>query len=74
MARPSKNGTKSDVFRRTDGTAAVNWSCAISNRGSFIGWSSDDEEQSGESNGLGIPDVFVRFMGGSDEGLGGDLG
>ena len=71
----SKEGRTSDTeFRRKDGTAAFNWSCAISNRGNFIGWTSDDEDQSGESNGRGIPDVFVRFMGGSDEGLGGDLG
>ena len=52
-----------------DGTQSFNWSCGISNRGNFIGFTSDEENQSGETNGRSIPDVFVRFMGGSDEGL-----
>ena len=61
-------------FTRADNTPAFNWSCAISNRGNFIGWTSDEELKSGEANGAAIPDMFLRFMGASDEGLGGDLG
>lgn len=64
----------STELKRDDGTAAFNWSCAISNRGNFIGFTSDTEHQSGEQNGRAIPDVFLRFMGGSDEGLGGGTG
>jgi hypothetical protein len=52
-----------------DGTQSFNWSCGISNRGNLIGFTSDEENQSGETNGKAIPDMFVRFMGGSDEGL-----
>jgi len=66
----SREGTlKSSEFKRDDNSAAFNWSCAISNRGNYIAWSSDDEHQAGESNGRGIADMFLRFMGGSDEGL-----
>lgn len=65
---------KDTELRRDDKTAAFNWSCAISNRGNFIGFTSDTEHQAGETNGRAIPDMFMRFMGGSDEGLGGDLG
>ena len=71
----SKEGRlKNTELRHDDQTAAFNWSCAISNRGNFIGFTSDTEHQAGETNGRGIPDMFIRFMGGSDEGLGGDLG
>jgi hypothetical protein len=71
----SKEGKlKNTELRRDDKTAAFNWSCAISNRGNFIGFTSDTEHQAGETNGRQIPDMFMRFMGGSDEGLGGDLG
>src|SRR5262249_6457796 len=39
----SKAGTTSDTeFVHADGTAAFNWSCAISNRGNLIGWTSDE--------------------------------
>jgi hypothetical protein len=55
-------------FRRKDDTPAFNWSCGISNRGNFIGWTSDVEAMSGEQNGRQIPDAFIRFMGASDEG------
>jgi hypothetical protein len=65
---------KNTELRRDDGTAAFSWSCAISNRGNFIGFTSDTEHMAGETNGRTLPDMFVRFMGGSDEGLGGDLG
>ena len=61
-------------FKRNDSSAAFNWSCGISNRGNYIAWSSDDEGQAGETNGRGLADVFLRFMGASDEGLGGNLG
>lgn len=68
----SKAGTTSDTeFFHAPGQAAWNWSCAISNRGNVIGWTSDEITQSGEQNGRLIPDIFLRFMGASDEGLGG---
>jgi hypothetical protein len=71
----SKAGRTSDTeFVHKDGTAAFNWSCAISSRGNFIGWTSDEEDQSGEANGRSLSDTFIRFMGASDENLGGDLG
>lgn len=66
--------SKSTEFKRDDDSAAWSWSCAISNRGNYIAWTSDDEHQAGESNGRQLPDMFLRFMGGSDEGLGGNLG
>lgn len=71
----SKAGRTGEFTRKPGGRgiAAYNWSCAISNRGNFIAFSSDEEEESGEKNGTGIPDLFLRFMGGSDEGLGGDF-
>lgn len=71
----SKAGRTGEFTRKPGGSgiAAYNWSCAISNRGNFIAFSSDEEEESGEKNGTGIPDLFLRFMGGSDEGLGGDF-
>ena len=62
--------TKDTEFRRDDSSGAWNWSCGISNRGNYIAWSSDDEKQAGETNGRGTADMFLRFMGGSDEGLG----
>jgi hypothetical protein len=65
--------TNTELMRK-DGTAAFNYSCAISNRGNFLGWTSDTEAMAGELNGRAIPDTFMRFMGGSDENLGGDLG
>ena len=71
----SKAGRTGEFTRKPGGRgiASYNWSCAISNRGNFIAFSSDEEEESGEKNGTGIPDLFLRFMGGSDEGLGGDF-
>jgi hypothetical protein len=70
----SKEGRSSNTeLQRDDGTAAFNWSCAISSRGNFIGFSSDTEHMAGDVNGH-TTDMFIRFMGGSDEGLGGDLG
>jgi hypothetical protein len=70
----SKEARSSNTeLQRDDGTAAFNWSCAISNRGNFIGFSSDTEHMAGDVNGH-TTDMFIRFMGGSDEGLGGDLG
>ena len=41
---------------------------AASSRASFIGFTSAQSGDSGETNGPGIPDAFVRFLGGSDEG------
>jgi hypothetical protein len=71
----SREGVSKDTeFKRDDSSAAFNWSCGISNRGTFIAWSSDDEHQAGETNGRAISDLFLRFMGASDEGLGGNLG
>jgi hypothetical protein len=71
----SREGRTTDTeLVRKDQSAAFNWSCAISNRGNFLGWTSDTEDMAGELNGRKIADMFMRFMGGSDEGLGGDLG
>lgn len=42
---------------------------AASSRANFIGFTSSQTGHSGETNGAGIPDVFARFLGGSDEGL-----
>lgn len=39
-----------------------------SNRANYIGWSSSGGEKVGDRNGPGIQDIFVRFLGGSDEG------
>jgi hypothetical protein len=44
---------------------------AASNRANYIGWTSTGGATVGDRNGSGIADVFVRFLGGSDEGLGG---
>lgn len=41
---------------------------AASSRASFIGFTSSQAGDSGETNGPGIPDAFARFLGGSDEG------
>ena len=41
---------------------------AASSRANFIGFTSSQTGSSGETNGAQIPDVFVRFLGGSDEG------
>jgi hypothetical protein len=41
---------------------------AASSRANFTGFTSSQSGDSGETNGPGIPDVFVRFQGGSDEG------
>ena len=38
-----------------------------SNRANYIGFTSVQTGQSGESNGPSVPDVFIRFLGGSDE-------
>jgi hypothetical protein len=64
----SKSDRTTELTRK-DGTASFNWSCGISNRGNFIGFTSDEEDQSGETNGRQLADQLVRFMGGSDEGL-----
>ena len=64
-----EGSTKDTEFKHDDNSAAWNWSCAISNRGNYIAWSSDAEHQAGDSNGRGIADMFLRFMGASDEGL-----
>jgi hypothetical protein len=49
------------------GDPALNWSCGISARGNYLGFTSAEEGESGESNGRAIGDAFMRFMGGSDE-------
>ena len=60
--------------RREDGTGqsyngpSVN--PAASSRANFIGFTSSQSGDSGETNGPAIPDVFARFLGGSDEGRG----
>jgi len=54
-------------FHYAGGQPAFSWSPAISNRGTFIGFTSREEGESGETNGQGIADAFVRFMGYSDE-------
>ena len=72
LSGESKPG-RSDEFKRNDTTPAFSWSCDISNRGSFLGFTSDEEGESGETNGREIPDAFIRFMGGSDEGHGGNF-
>lgn len=41
---------------------------AASSRANFIGFTSSQTGASGETNGAAVPDVFVRFLGGSDEG------
>ena len=70
----SKEGPSSSTeLKRDDGTAASNFSCGISNRGNFIGFTSDTEHMAADQNGHSF-DVFMRFMGGSDEGRTGDLG
>lgn len=64
----SKEGvTSTTELQRADGSAAYSWSCAISNRGNFIGFSSDTEHMAGDQNGH-TTDMFLRWMGGSDEG------
>jgi hypothetical protein len=70
----SKEGpTSTTELTRDDGTAAFNFSCGISSRGNFIGFTSDTEHKADDKNGHSF-DVFMRFMGGSDEGRTGDLG
>ena len=44
---------------------------AASNRANYIAWTSTGGSTVGDRNGPGIADIFVRFLGGSDEGLGG---
>lgn len=41
---------------------------AVSSRANFIGFTSAQSGDSGETNGPAIPDVFARFLGASDEG------
>lgn len=70
----SKEGrTSTTELKRDDGSAAFNFSCGISNRGNFIGFTSDTEHMAGDQNGSSF-DIFIRFMGGSDEGRSGDVG
>jgi hypothetical protein len=70
----SKEGRSSTTeLKRDDGTAAFNFSCGISNHGNFIGFTSDTEHMASDRNGASL-DVFIRFMGGSDEGKSGDVG
>jgi hypothetical protein len=70
----SKEGPSSTTeLRHSDGTAAFNFSCGISNRGNFVGFTSDTHHMAQDQNGQSL-DVFIRFMGGSDEGKSGDLG
>ncbi|HEX8857168.1 MAG TPA: hypothetical protein VF752_16355 [Thermoleophilaceae bacterium] len=54
-------------FHHNDMSAAFSFSPQISNRGTFIGFSSDEEGESGERNGRGTVDAFIRFMGLADE-------
>ena len=54
-------------FHLADGRPAFSWSPAISNRGTFVGFTSREENESGEANGQAVADAFVRFMGLSDE-------
>jgi hypothetical protein len=54
-------------FHGAGGRPASSWSPSISNRGTFIGFTSREEGESGETNGQRIADAFVRFMGLSDE-------
>jgi hypothetical protein len=37
---------------------------ASSNRANFVGFTSEQTGSSGESNGVAVPDVFARFLGG----------
>lgn len=69
----SKAGRTGEFTRNGETDPAMNWSCDISNRGNFIGFSSDQDGEAGEANGSQVPDMFMRFMGGSDEGLGGNF-
>jgi hypothetical protein len=70
----SKEGrTSTTELEHSDGTAAYNFSCAISARGNFIGFTSDTHHMAGDRNGASF-DIFIRFMGGSDEGKSGDVG
>jgi hypothetical protein len=70
----SKEGPSSSTeLKHSDGTAAFNFSCGISNRGNFVGFTSDTDRMAGDQNGSSL-DVFIRFMGGSDEGKSGDVG
>lgn len=39
-----------------------------SNRANYIGWTSTGGASVGDRNGAGVADIFVRFLGGSDEG------
>lgn len=69
----SKAGRTGEFTHNGETDPAMNWSCDISNRGNFIGFSSDQDDEAGETNGSAVPDMFMRFMGGSDEGLGGNF-
>ena len=73
LSGESKAGRTGEFTRNGDTDPAMNWSCDISNRGNFIGFSSDQDGEAGETNGSQTPDMFMRFMGGSDEGLGGNF-
>ena len=45
----SKAGRTGEFTRNGDTDPAMNWSCDISNRGNFIGFSSDQDDESGEN-------------------------
>ena len=57
VSRESKEGPKGEF-----NGASTN--PGVSNRSNYIGFTSEQTGQSGESNGAGIADVFSRFMGG----------
>ena len=61
VSRESKAGPKGEFN-------GASYEPATSARANYIAFSSEQTGESGESNGGGIADLFLRFMGGSDEG------
>ena len=61
VSRESKAGSKGEFN-------GASFEPATSARANYIAFSSEQTGESGEANGAEIADLFIRFMGGSDEG------